>query len=76
MTFYLLFLENGFIPEGARVILNIFDVHRDPDFWIEPDKFDPDRFLPENVKNRHAFSYLPFSAGLRNCIGKNILYNL
>lgn len=50
--------------------MQIYQLHRDPSIWPDPLRFDPDRFLPENVKNRHPFSFLPFSSGLRSCMGK------
>ncbi|KAL6431889.1 hypothetical protein ACFW04_007376 [Cataglyphis niger] len=63
-------LHSYVVPAGTILHLDIFQVHRDPNFWPNPGVFDPDRFLPENIQNRHPYSYLPFSAGSRNCIGQ------
>ena len=58
------------IPAGMTMHVHIFDLHRDEDQFPNPDVFDPDRFLPENISKRHAYSYIPFGAGPRNCIGQ------
>ncbi|XP_011638786.1 cytochrome P450 4C1-like [Pogonomyrmex barbatus] len=63
-------LNSYLVPSGAIMQIHIFDIHRDPNFWPNPDVFDPDRFLPEKIQKRHPYSYLPFSAGSRNCIGQ------
>lgn len=58
------------IPKGTTVVLANYAVHRRPDCYENPDKFDPDNFLPEKMSKRHYYSYVPFSAGPRSCVGR------
>ena len=59
------------IPAGSLIFVNFFANHHNPDHWINPEGFDPERFLPENSQGRHRFAFLPFSGGPRQCIGNN-----
>ncbi|XP_077289012.1 cytochrome P450 4C1-like [Arctopsyche grandis] len=58
------------IPEGVSVMMALFDVHRNPKYWKRPEEFYPDHFLAEEVASRPQYAYVPFSSGLRVCIGK------
>lgn len=58
------------IPKSSTVVLQLFFMHRDPLLYPDPIKFDPNRFMNEEPSSRSAFSYVPFSAGPRNCIGQ------
>lgn len=63
-------LENKVtLPAGVAVTMNIFILHRNEKYFPNANKFDPDRFLPENSTDRHPYAYIPFSAGYRNCLG-------
>ena len=58
------------LPSDIPIHVNILELHRNEDKWPEPDKFDPERFLKKDAKV-DPFSYIPFSAGARNCIGRH-----
>ncbi|XP_077290548.1 cytochrome P450 4C1-like isoform X2 [Arctopsyche grandis] len=64
-------LDKYTLPAGAGCVIAVYGMHRQESVWGEnPNDFNPDHFLPENVAKRHPYSYIPFSAGPRNCIGK------
>ncbi|XP_062989417.1 thromboxane-A synthase [Elgaria multicarinata webbii] len=57
------------IPSGTIMEIAVGHLHYNPKIWPEPEKFIPERFTVEAKKQRHPFSYLPFGAGPRGCIG-------
>jgi len=57
------------IPKGTSISTLVYLAHRDEENFPDPEKFDPDRFLL-NEKDLHPFSFVAFSAGVRNCIGQ------
>jgi cytochrome P450 len=62
-------LGDYFVPAGTEIFVPPYFIQRHPGLWAEPDRFDPDRFRPENSTHRHRLATIPFSAGPRNCIG-------
>ncbi|HEV8560552.1 MAG TPA: cytochrome P450 [Actinophytocola sp.] len=60
------------VKAGADVLICPYTLHRHPDYWDHPTKFDPERFLPENVAGRPRYAYIPFGAGPRFCIGNTL----
>jgi cytochrome P450 family 4 subfamily V len=58
------------IRKGFNIGVFIPQLHRDPEFFPDPEHFRPDRWLDNGMAGRHPFCYLPFSAGIRNCIGQ------
>jgi len=59
------------VPGVDVVLVAPFLLHRDPRYWHNPEAFDPDHFLPDHVKERPTYAYLPFGGGPRICIGNN-----
>lgn len=60
------------LEPGNIIILSIHGLHKDPSYWHEPEKFDPDRFSETNKKDRHKFVFLPFGEGPRMCLGRRL----
>ncbi|CAG9773148.1 unnamed protein product [Ceutorhynchus assimilis] len=63
-------LGTKIIPKGSSCAISLLHLQRDPQYWPDPSKFDPSRFLPENQSKINPISFMPFSAGPRDCIGK------
>ena len=67
-------LGDFFLPAKTTVLMSQFITHRDPRFFSDPLRFDPERFTPEAKARRTKFSYFPFGAGFRQCIGESFTW--
>jgi cytochrome P450 len=59
------------IPRGSTVVVFVYGVHHSPQYWENPESFDPERFTKAKEKLHTPFAHLPFGAGPRGCIGGN-----
>lgn len=57
------------LKKGTKVLIPVHAIHHDPEYYQNPDVFDPDRFSPEMTSKRNPCLFLPFGSGPRNCIG-------
>ncbi|XP_050440099.1 cytochrome P450 4g15-like [Adelges cooleyi] len=57
------------IPADTIIAIPIYCLHSNPQSYKDPEKFNPDNFLPDVCRSRHPYAYIPFSGGTRNCIG-------
>src|SRR3954467_3511484 len=62
------------IPRGTVVLLSKYLLHHDARFFPDPERFDPDRWLPERQRERPRFAYFPFGGGNRVCIGESFAW--
>jgi cytochrome P450 len=58
------------IPKNTMILLAVYELHRDVDFWKSPEEFQPERFDPKHKKDFSNY-YYPFGAGPRMCVGNN-----
>lgn len=64
------------LSEDCIVVIPVYSLHHDPEFFPEPDVFNPDRFSEENINSIRPYTFLPFGAGPRNCIGSRFAHQL
>lgn len=58
------------IEKGTRLVIPVLGIHHDPEYFPEPELFDPERFNEQNKSQIPSCAYLPFSEGPRICIGE------
>ncbi|GMT16746.1 hypothetical protein PFISCL1PPCAC_8043, partial [Pristionchus fissidentatus] len=63
-------IKDTTIPAGVTLLISPFVIHRNPEFYPGPECFNPDNFLDESISSRPPYTFIPFSAGPRNCIGQ------
>ena len=62
------------IPAGSHVFFSQYIMGRSPEYFPDPERFDPDRFTPEAKSARHKYTYFPFGGGGRQCIGESFAW--
>ncbi|MFB8198364.1 cytochrome P450 [Kitasatospora purpeofusca] len=64
---------NGWhVPAGGSVFMVPYVTHRHPDYWVDPERFDPERFTEQNRAQQPRYAYFPFGGGQRKCIGNQM----
>ena len=62
--------NNTIIPANTMIFCNLYHVMHDPDYWKDPNTFNPDRFLDEQDHFKHDERVIPFGVGKRYCLGQ------
>jgi cytochrome P450 len=63
--------QDYFIPKDSGIFVTSTVIHRRADFWKDPQKFIPERFLENPMGQDHLFAYIPFGLGKRACIARH-----
>ncbi|XP_033724689.1 cytochrome P450 4A25-like [Pecten maximus] len=63
------------LPGGTLITIHLYNLHHNPHVWTDPDIYDPERFNPDTARELDTYSFIPFSAGSRNCIGQHFAMN-
>ena len=59
------------LPEASKVLVSLYALHHHPDYWTEPERFSPERFLP-GIPPKAKRAYVPFGLGRRACTGRHL----
>ena len=62
------------VPAGKTIMLSPYAMHHDPRYYPDPERFDPDRWLPEESAKRPRYTYFPFAAGPHKCVGEPLAW--
>jgi len=62
-------LGEYFLPKGTTIIMSIYAIHHNPQYWTNPDEYDPDRWIGVDEASKFSGTFVPFILGARNCIG-------
>ena len=62
------------IPAGSMVSINPMLTHRLPEFWDDPESFNPERFTVEETRKRHRYAWVPYGGGSHMCLGLHFAY--
>ncbi|XP_047985514.1 cytochrome P450 6j1-like [Leguminivora glycinivorella] len=61
------------ITKGTSIVIPVASIQKDPKYYPDPEKFDPERFTEEEVAKRPKFTYMPFGEGPKKCIGARMV---
>jgi cytochrome P450 len=64
-------IQGELLPKRTLLFVSPYAIHMSPRVWPDPERFDPDRFLPDNEVGRHKSAWIPFGVGPRVCIGNH-----
>lgn len=68
-------IQGGIMPKGTQVLLDVYKSHNNPKYWGKnAHQFFPERFSTENSVTFHPYQFIPFSGGIRGCVGKRYAY--
>jgi cytochrome P450 len=65
-------IDGYLVPKGYTVMVSPYTLHHKPEYFPDPETFDPQRFTPEREKLLPHYAYMPFGAGPRICIGNHL----